>query len=204
MDPFVGVRNIIKAFTISNLRTMFIVSFVITFGFNLFLQFFSFYLLDKFKMTQVEAGNFFAYAGLWIAISQGIIAGPVAKKFKATKVISPATILLAISVVSLIFPTQYHQMLLILPFVAIFQGLVVPNIAAVLSDLTDESSQGEVMGINQSLASFTQIVPPIIAGFLFAIGVDLPIIFAGIIILIGWVIFEYGFNRRRKQVFVES
>jgi len=203
MDPFVGFRNILKAAKIQNLRTVYLYSFVVAFGFNLFLQFFAFYLLSKFRMSQAEAGNFFAYAGIWIAISQGIIAGIVAKKHSAQKVLPLATILLAVSTFMLVFPTQYSHMLLILPFIAVFQGLIVPNITTLLSDLANKNSQGEVMGINQSLNSLTQIVPPIIAGVLFSISIDLPIITAAIIIVIAWIIFEFGYNRKQRKVFNE-
>ena len=151
-------------------------------------------------MTQSQGGRVFSYVGLWIAVSQGILAGYVSRKMDSVKVLPPAIFLLATSIIILTLPERYTFMLLLLPFVAIFQGIIAPNINAVISNHADQTSQGEVMGINQSLVSLSQIFPPIIDGFLFSISVDLPIIFSGICTILGGILLVifYSKNKWRK------
>ncbi len=186
IDPLVGLRNIAKASKIASLRNIFVVSFILAFGFNVFVQFFAVYLINKFKMDSGTVGNLFAYVGIWIAITQGVITGLIAKHIHVEKVLPISILLLALSIVVLVFPANYNYMLILLPFVAIFYGLVTPNITAVISTTAGDHSQGEVMGINQSLNSLSQIIPPIVGGFMFSISVDLPIVFAGVCMLVAW------------------
>jgi DHA1 family tetracycline resistance protein-like MFS transporter len=155
-------------------------------------------------MTQSEVGNLFAYAGLWIAVSQGVLAGIIAKKVSAIKVVPIASIFLALTITLLVFPTNYTHMLFIIPFIAVFNGLVVPNITTIISDSADKDSQGEVMGINQSLLSLTQIIPPIIDGFLYSISVDLPIISASLLIVGAWAYFHFKFNKKQKAFAIDK
>ena len=203
MDPLIGFKNTAKAFKIPNMRTLFTVSFILAFGFNLFVQFFSIYLISKFEMNQNQVGRFFAYVGIWIAVSQGILAGYVSRKMDAVKVLPPAIFLLATSIIILTLPERYTFMLLLLPFVAIFQGIITPNINAAISNQADQTSQGEVLGINQSLVSLSQIFPPIIDGFLFSISVDLPIIFSGICTILGGILLVVFYSKNKMKKFSE-
>lgn len=203
IDPFTGFKNIIKAYKVKNLRTIFLVSFLISFGLNLFVQFFSFYLINKFRMSQSEVGNLLAYVIVWAAISQGVIAGYVSKKVSPTKIVPISAVLLAVSIVSLVLPGQYTHMLILLPFVAIFQGLAIPNVTTLISQQATSESQGEVMGINQSVMAVTQIIPPIIDGILFSMSPDLPMIGAGVCVMLGWFVFVYYFDKNKRQKFAE-
>ena len=103
---FTGFSNIKKAFTFKDLRVMFLVVFLLTVGFNFFTQFFQVFLYGKFKFTQSQVGDFFAYMGLWIAIAQGAILRPLSKKFKPDKILSYSIVLLAISFPFLLIPNK--------------------------------------------------------------------------------------------------
>ena len=76
---FTGFRNIARVFQLTNMRTMFTVIFFLTFGFSFFTQFFQVFLIQKFSFSTKMIGNLFAYMGIWIALSQGGIARPLAK-----------------------------------------------------------------------------------------------------------------------------
>ncbi|RMD98542.1 MAG: MFS transporter, partial [Bacteroidetes bacterium] len=53
-------------------------------------------------------------------------------------------------------------------------------------------------GINQSMLSLGQIVPPLIAGYLNTISGSLPILASGLIVLLGWAVYVFVFCRKEK------
>ena len=198
VNAFTGFSNIRKAFSYKNLRVMFLVVFLLTVGFNFFTQFFQVFLYGKFKFTQSQIGDFFAYMGLWIAISQGAVLRPLSKKFKSAKILSVSIILLAISFPFLLIPKDRFWLYLIVPFIAIFQGLNQPNGTAIISNLSDKDKQGEILGINQSISSLAQAIPPIIAGFVTSINLNLPIWFAALSTFLAWIVFKFFFGKEDK------
>jgi len=105
---------------------------------------------------------------------------------------------LAISFPFLLIPNERVWLYLIVPFIAIFQGLSQPNGTAIISNLVDSEKQGEILGINQSISSLAQSLPPIIAGFVTAVNINLPTWFAAGATLLGWIVFKVFFNTEKK------
>lgn len=105
---------------------------------------------------------------------------------------------MAISFPFLLIPNDRVWLYLIVPFIAIFQGLSQPNGTAIISNLVDSEKQGEILGINQSISSLVQALPPIIAGFVTAVNINLPIWFAAGGTLMGWIVFKVFFNTEKK------
>jgi MFS family permease len=59
--------------------------------------------------------------------------------------------------------------------------------------------QGEILGINTSVQAFSQIAPPVLAGFLAAtIAPAAPVYIAGAAVGAGWLVF-IAFVRREKS-----
>jgi len=206
INVLTGFINIKKAFSFKDLRVMFLVVFLLTIGFNFFTQFFQVFLYKKFEFTQSQVGDFFAYMGIWIAIAQGAVLRPLSKKFKPAKIMRYSVILLAISFPFLLIPQDRIWLYLIVPFIAIFQGLNQPNGTAIISNLVDREKQGEILGINQSISSLAQAVPPIIAGFVTAVNINLPTWFAAAATLIAWLIFITFFKGEKvteKEIIID-
>ncbi|MBP9773498.1 MAG: MFS transporter [Candidatus Peribacteraceae bacterium] len=196
MSLLTGFHNIAKAFTIPNLRTMFIVVFFLTLGFNFFTQFFQVFLYDKFSFTQSNIGDIFAYAGIWIALAQGVIIRPLSRRFSPTQIFSYSALILGIALPVLLVPDKAIYLYMVLPFVAVANGLTQPNMTAIISGLSSKESQGEALGINQSIQSLGQAIPPIIAGFIVAIDRSLPIMVSGAFTLLAWFLFVTLFRNK--------
>lgn len=194
-----GLRNIRKAFSMQRMRTMLLVVFLLTLGFNFFTQFFQVFLIQKFEFTQSDIGNIFAYVGVCIAVVQGGLTRPLSQRFAATSIMSFCSLALAFTLPLLLLPPESWMLYLILPFVAVFNGLTFPNANAIVSNLADAQSQGEVLGINQSMQALAMAIPPIIAGFIVTIDRNLPILTGSILTLIAWAVFEFAFRRRRTS-----
>ncbi len=183
--------NLKIAFSMKQLKIVFIALFLANLGWVLFEYFFQVYLYNKFQFSASSIAFLFMYIGFWIVLSQGYIVRKMSNKIEASKILKitllPAAILLLLTALSTKTELYY-----ILPFLAIFMGFTQPNFSAILSDSTDELSQGEMLGIRQSVVSSTQFTAPLIGGFLLNIGgvqtgVEVPLIVGSIIIFIGWV-----------------
>lgn len=200
---FTGMRNIAKAFSMGNVRTMFISIFFLTIGFNFFTQFFQVFLYQKFGLTMSQIGDLFSYIGLWIAFTQGFLTRFITRKINPESILTVSMVTLSIALMLLLVPEKLWILMCVLPFVAISNGLTLPNSTAIISNLSDKKSQGEILGINQSIQSLGMAIPPVIAGFAASIDRDLPIFLASCFILIAWLVFIFFFKKKNKETFHE-
>jgi DHA1 family tetracycline resistance protein-like MFS transporter len=202
INPLSGFKNIAHAFKMLRIRELLSIIFLITFGFTFFTQFFQVYLIEKFNFTQSDIGFLFAYVGIWIAITQGTIVRFVARKFESKKVLLVSILLSSITFPILLLPKNPAILYLFIPLVAIFQGVTQPNLTSIISNLASSDAQGEILGIQQSINALGLAIPPIIAGFIINIDINLPILTAGIMIFIAWLVyiaFYYNQSKRRFE-----
>ncbi|GAB4133900.1 MAG: tetracycline resistance MFS efflux pump [Bacteroidia bacterium] len=197
-----GFKNVAKAFASANLRTMFVVMFLTTFGFQFFTQFFQIFLSDKFGYTASDVGDIFAYIGIWIAITQGGLTRPMSKYLTPKQTLNFTIFCLGFTFMILVLPEQRSVLYFILPLIAIFQGLLSPNALNLVSSQASPEEQGEIMGINQSVSALAQAVPPIIAGYIVSIDRNLPIMVASGCTLLAAVIFVALFRERKSSTAV--
>ncbi|GIU69462.1 MAG: tetracycline resistance MFS efflux pump [Candidatus Woesearchaeota archaeon] len=194
-----GFRHVKKAFSFLELRVLFIFVFMFTLGFSFYTQFFQVFLIEKFSYSESQIGTFFAFLGLCIALTQGLIVRPLAKKFCPEQIIPFTVLLLSIVIFLMLFPSKDSGIYFIAPFIAIFSGLTMPNNNALISNLTAPENQGEVLGINQSLQSLGLAIPALIAGFFSGIHYTLPIILSSMSLFIAWGIFMLFFRKQHKK-----
>lgn len=193
-----GFRNIQKAFANDKLRSIFTVSFLFVFGFTFFTQFFQVYLIEKFDYREADIGMLFGYLGIWIAVTQGGLIRPVMRFFSPDQVIRLATLILAAALLTLLVPNQSWQIFLVIPFVSICQGLTTPNITATVSNLADADIQGEILGINQSVNSFAQLLPPLIGGILVGFDIRMPLLVSASFMFLAWLVFTLGVRSKKR------
>ena len=74
-----------------------------------------------------------------------------------------------------------------------------PNMTAVVSNLSDRELQGRMLSINQSLTALSNAIPPLFGGWLFLIGPRFPVYVAIILSLSGWAVYNIFFQKYRKS-----
>jgi DHA1 family tetracycline resistance protein-like MFS transporter len=197
-----GFRNIIKAWSMENLRKMFIIVFLLSFGFNFYTQFFQVYLIEKFSFNEAMIGNLFGYMGLWIAFTQGAVTRIVSRYFRPGQVLKATMLVLSASLLMMLIPDKPYMIYFILPFMAVSNGLTWPNSTTIISEMAGKESQGEILGINQSIQSLGQALPPVLAGMIASVNISLPIIVASSCIMLAWIVFVF-FQNEKKVLFHE-
>jgi MFS transporter, DHA1 family, tetracycline resistance protein len=184
-----GFRNLRKAFSSSHLRIIFSVVFFTVFGFSFFAQFFQVYLIQKFQFNQAHIGMTFAYIGVWIALTQGGITRVLSKHVTPYRTLKFSLLLMSSAFLVLLIPQEAGWLYVALPLVSIFQGITTPNATALISNAASYTEQGEILGINQSVQSAALAIPPIVAGLVTSLDVQLPIILASAATFIAWLIY---------------
>ncbi len=196
---FTGFINLKKAWSFKNLRVMFIVTFLVMFGFNFYTQFFQVLLIEKFHFTAKEIGLFFGFAGFWIVFAQGFLTRIIAKRFAPEKVLRVTLFTLMLGLGLIAIPNQVWMIFVILPLIPISQAISNPNTTTILSNLAHKDSQGEIMGINQSIQALAMAIPPIIAGFIYSLNIYLPSIASAISVGAAALIFLFFFKMTRPE-----
>ncbi len=109
-------------------------------------------------------GGLLAYAGLMQALVQGYLLGKIVKHTGEMTLIRGGMLALAIGLVPMASLSSHSLLFIALALVAIGYGFASPSIASLISKRTKRTSQGEVLGINQSAQSLARIFGPIAAG----------------------------------------
>ncbi len=194
-----GIRNIKQAFELKHLQVLFLVVLLHSIGFNFFTQFFQVFLIGKFDFGVSQIADLFAFIGIWIILAQGGLQRPLSKMFVPYKIIRVSSLLLALVMPMLLVPNNPKYLYYIVPLIAIFQGLTLPNLTTLVSNQAGKDSQGQILGINQSIQSLGTALPPIIASYINNVNISLPISSSAICIFLSWTILIVFFKRIKEQ-----
>jgi MFS transporter, DHA1 family, tetracycline resistance protein len=194
-----SLQNIRQAATNPALRVIFGAEFMFWGGFTFFTTFFQIVLIEKLGFKVNNVGDFFAYIGICIALTQGLLTPLVAKRLKNYEVLRFSLIGNGIALFLQLLPHNTAQLLLVSPFIAIFNGLTMANASALVSLSAGRENQGEVLGIEASVQALAQGIPAIIAGYVATMGIYMPVVVGGSVVLLGGILFNI-FYRPSKQV----
>lgn len=182
-------KNIRNAMSLPGLRPVFSTVFLYQSGFTFFTTFFAVFLTSKLKFNGNNVGDFFAYIGIWIAVTQAVIAAAVAKRFANWKIVRFALPMLSLAVMMSFIPSNTTQLLLMQWTVPVFVGLLFANATALVSGSAPGHMQGEVMGIYASVQALAQAIPAALTGFLASINRSVPIVVSSAAILSAAIVF---------------
>jgi DHA1 family tetracycline resistance protein-like MFS transporter len=186
-------KSILKGFKHPTLSRLFFVTLFISAGFTFFGSFFGAFLINIFGATEQQIGLYFAFVGVWIILTQAIINRALVKKYSTKTLVQYPIIILAFTL--FLFPMAKEMWILyiITPFFSIANGLVQANLSAFISRQAGEENQGEILGINMGMSSFSQAVIPLFAGFIaMKYSVSTPLIWGSATILIAGIIFFFA------------
>jgi DHA1 family tetracycline resistance protein-like MFS transporter len=194
-----SVHNIVRAASMPGLRTLFTSEFFFWGGFTFFTTFFQILLIQKLHFTTNNVGDFFAYVGICIALTQVLIMPFVVKRFKAHQILRVSLIGNGVALFLQLLPHNTTQLLAVAPTIAIFNGLTMANASALVSLSASKKSQGEVLGIEASVQALAQAIPAAISGYIATMGINMPVVVGGVTVIAGGFIFNI-FYRASKNV----
>jgi len=195
-----SLDNIKKATLHPALRVIFGTEFMFWAGFSFFTTFFQILLIQKLGFEVNNIGDYFAYIGICIAVSQVTLTPFLAKRYKNYQILRISILANGVALFLLLFPQNTAQLLLVTPFFAMFNGLTMANVSALVSSSADRKVQGEVLGIEASVQALAQSIPAIIAGYVATLGINVPVIVGGVIVLLAGVFFIVFYKPTKNLV----
>jgi DHA1 family tetracycline resistance protein-like MFS transporter len=194
--PLKGIHNIQSAIQDVDARPVYLANFLAFLGFSAFTSFSGIYLVSEFGFTEGSIGTYFAIIGVWVMITQLFILRMVTKVYPERKIIYGALLALAAAFFAYPFLTQTWMMYVLVPFIAIPQGLCFANLNALISKSVSKDKQGVALGIGGSLMALAGGIAPMVSGIGSSIVSEtLPFFFASFFIFAAWYVLFVVFKR---------
>jgi len=154
--------------------------------------------------SQTRSSDLFSYIGIWVVIAQGFVVRQLSKKFKSHTLLKWGLLINGLSTLIFLIPTQFSTLFFIVPLFALSNGLLSPNLQAIISNSADEKSQGEALGGSQSIQSLAQAIPPIVSGYVASVSLNLPILLASGLTFLAFLVFVIFFKPKDHEILHEE
>jgi predicted MFS family arabinose efflux permease len=190
-------QNILRAFAQAELRPLFTTSFIMQGGFAFYMTFASVYLLTHFGFTEQSIGNYFAYVGIWIVMTQLFVTRLLSGRLSEKSILTISIIGMGLSIWGIVLAPNATYLYVVIPFFAIATGLSQSNLTGLLSRTASPSIQGEVLGLNSSVNALAIAIPPLFSGIIASfLSAAAPLVVAGGIIICAGLYFTISVRAR--------
>ena len=183
----------------SPIGTLFTLTFISTCGLMIFANVFGLYALEKFNFGPEDVGVMMMVLGLVSALVQGLLAGPVTKRWGDENIVKIGLLGGAISYGLMLLANSYLTILLTTAIFALAVALQVPALTA-LTSRRATIPQGIAMGLSNSFVSLGRIVGPILGGLVLDINPSLPYISGAVIMLAGFIFSIFSIRSETQAV----
>lgn len=181
-EPYFDARRLWRAMSKPAVGTVFLVSLIFTIALNSWIIGFQTFSNDVLRLSTRNIGLLFATFGLISVVMQAFGIRIILNKFKnKSRILLISLVAASLSILPLYFVHSFAPFFM----VVLIYGIASSPIGTILSGLVSERSeaedQGGILGINQSITSFGQIVGPLVGGAIAVYSPNLVFMVAGII-----------------------
>ncbi len=189
-DREIGVRGIqfteLRKALFGPIGFLLILAFLLSFGLTSFEGIFGLYALKIYGYGPKTVGTIIVIIGIIMTIMQGVLTGPLSKRWGEAKIIQVSLIVSAVGFVLMLQAKTFQGVLLTVNFFIIGNSLLRPAVSSLISKRAS-GGQGKAMGWNNSFMSLGRIIGPMLAGFLFDIKTSYPYLNGSSIMLMGFI-----------------
>lgn len=142
---------------------------------------------DKYGLGVKAAGKLFTLIGLLSALFQGLIVGPLSKRYSHSSLVITGSIITAFSICILPLPQPLDFSpwgYVICGILALGNSLIMPVISSWLTMEAPESETGRVLSANQSFSALSRVIGPTLGTILYSQTQNLPFYTSGLLMLI--------------------
>lgn len=193
-----GFLHLRQAFTHPELKGLFALMFLFSLGWGFFTEFSPLFLMRRLGFTPPDIANFYAYVGVCIALSQGLLIRPLIARFSPRVLLPAALISMACILPLMLLVDTAFGVFLILPFLAYAESLIFPSASTLVSKYSSKEAQGETFGIYNSVQWAAIGFAPIFSGSLVAQHPHLPVSVAACCMLMAFVLAWYIMVRKKN------
>ncbi len=185
------VAAVRDAFARPVLARLLVVFFLAILAFSGMETTFAWWAIAQFGWGPRSIGFVFFYVGVLSALMQGVLIGPLTRRFGEERLMLGGLLSIVLGLLLLAFASDVPRLIAALSALAVGNGALTPSLNSLISRRAGAGEQGEVMGVAQSAASLSRVLGPIIAGSLFgAVGPGSPFLWGAALVgcglLIAW------------------
>lgn len=169
------------------LGVLLVMAFVVMFGLANFESVFGLYGLERYGYGPGRVGNLLVLIGITSAVMQGMLTGPLTRRWGETLLIRLS---LAVSAIGFVAMTLARGDAGVIATVLLFNfgnAMLRPAVSS-LTSRRASGGQGIAMGLNNSFMSLGRIAGPLLAGALFDLNMNLPYLLGAAVMLVGLAI----------------
>lgn len=166
LSSFFPMRTFIESIQLPKLRRDFIQFFLFNLAFVIFTANAGLYMDFQLGFGPEDVGIMFFLVGLTRIIFQSLVYPKLIEKFSNKTLLTTGSILLSLTLFLLYFIKHAWGIYIAVPIFSIGASITHPSIQDQINQKTKKSNRGKLMGITGSLQSITQILAPILGGFI--------------------------------------
>ncbi len=181
------VRALREALDQPRVRPLLQTRFFYRLAFTMFTANFALFTQYRFGLTDQATSYILTYVGVLVVLVQGFIVGRLADRFPEKRIIVAGVAVLAVALLGWALVPNVGLMLGVLALLPLSGGTLNTVTNSALTKAVREEDVGGALGLSTSLDSLTQILAPIIGGFLigelgpWAVGATGALIMAGVV-----------------------
>ena len=161
--PVDNVKHFVRT---HHIRSRLLMFFIYTMAFFLFISNLSLLGIAQFHATADEVSFYMVWIGVIRVGVQTVLIARILRFFGEKRVLLIGVLSMIISMVTLIFSTEYLFVFVPLVFLAFGTGVGRPILTSRLTNSVTQKETGAILGVNNALTSVAQIIAPIFGGFI--------------------------------------
>ena len=171
----------------SPIGILLVMAFILSFGLTNFESVFGLFSLERHGYGPQRVGTILTVIGLSSVLMQGVLTGPLTKRWGEVALLRISLIGSAIGFILMLMANNYVSVLITVTIFVLSNSLLRPVVSS-LTSKRSTSGQGAAMGLNNSFMSLGRIAGPLWAGFIFDINFHYPYISGSIVMLFGFLV----------------
>jgi MFS transporter, DHA1 family, tetracycline resistance protein len=187
-----GIRNLKKAVKMPSMRSLFGSVFLFVIGWSFYWEFIPVTWIKGYHLTAPEVGFLYAFGAAIYALSCGLLIRPIVSRFPAPKVLFYSLALSGLYIYLMLFPMSLSIFWFYIPLQQFLIALIFPTASTTVSNLADADSQGETLGILQSIISVGFAISPLLSGVFVGLSTRAPILVGGTALLLAALVMLLG------------
>ncbi|MGE5377679.1 MAG: MFS transporter [Bacteroidota bacterium] len=164
-----------------------LLAFIMSFGMTNFQGMIGLYVIDKFAFNTKQVGAIWMVMGGVLILGQGVLVGPLSKKFGDLTLIRIGLLGGAVGFVLVALAADYITTLVALGFFILALALIGPALNSCISSFAGEH-QGSVMGLNSASTSLGRVVGPLWGGYIYDVNINFPFFSGAATFLLGLLV----------------
>jgi DHA1 family tetracycline resistance protein-like MFS transporter len=161
--PVNDVKHFVRA---HHIRSRLLMFFIYTLAFFLFISNLSLLGIAQFHATAAEVSFYMVWIGVIRVGVQTVLIARILRFFGEKRVLLIGVLSMILSMVTLVFFTEYLFVFVPLVFLAFGTGVGRPILTSRLTNSVTQKETGAILGVNNALTSVAQIIAPIFGGFI--------------------------------------